>query len=143
MVKRHRADDQVEGAVRERQLFGGCLLELNRAVGSRFLRLFHHLDRRVDAEQLGAREALARRSEQSSSATSNVENRAGIANLLLGELEHGSLDRVEDDALHPVAVVSAGPTVEAIDIVAVSQLKVQSAQAVHPQGERDLTAVVD
>src|SRR5712664_2600081 len=88
-------------------------------VGFDVLSVLDHLDRRIDANKLCAGESSFRRFEQFPGATSDVEDCARPADLLGCQLQDRSLDRLEDDALHPVAVVSACPTVEAIDIVAV------------------------
>src|SRR5438309_8307854 len=120
VVKRHRAEHQVEGSVRKRKLFRGRLTEFDRAVRSRALRVLHHLDRRVDADEPCAGKATSRRFEQLAGAATDIEDCARTVNLLRRHLQDSSLNRVEDQALHPVAVVGCRPAVEAVDIVAVS-----------------------
>ncbi len=120
VVKRHRAEDEVERSVWKRKVFRGRLPEFDGAIGSRALRELHHLDRGVDTDEPCAGEATSRRFEQLAGAATDIEDGARTANLLRRHLQDRSLNRVEDQALHPVAVVGCRPAVEAVDVVAVS-----------------------
>jgi len=100
--------------------FSGRLSELDVVVRSRAQRVPHHLARRVDADEPCAGEASSRRFEQLTRPASDIENCAWTSNLLCGDLQDRSLDRVEDDPLHPVSVIGGRPAVEAVDVVTMS-----------------------
>ena len=110
-------NNQVEAAVRERQLLRPGLLEADRASrASRRLGLPHHLRRRVHPHEVGARKASSGRTEEAAGSTAHVEDRARAWHFLTGEVEHRPLHGFEDDPLHPVAVVGRRSAVEALDV---------------------------
>src|SRR5260370_38164329 len=56
-------------------------------------------------------------SKQPPGSASDVEDRVRLRNLLGREVQNRPLDGLEDDSLHPVPVVLAGPAIEPINVV--------------------------
>jgi hypothetical protein len=116
VVEGGRAEDQVEGAIRVGQSFGGPHCEPQALVIGRLFESLHHGCRGVDSRQrAGVRAPLGQHSQQVSGAAANVEHPPGR-----GVHRHGELRRpagnVMVQAATPAPLVTGGSFVEGSDI---------------------------